>query len=86
VSDRTLIEEIEVAGRELVGRVTELIREGNVRRVIIRKENGEVLLDLPLTAGVAAGGALVAVAPALAAVGAVAALLARVKIEVVRVK
>jgi hypothetical protein len=84
VSERTVVEEIEIAGRELVARVTELVREGNVRKVVIRKENGDVLLDLPLTAGAVAGGALVVVAPALAAIGAVAALLAKVKIEVVR--
>ena len=83
-TDRTWTEEIEVAGRELVDKVKELVREGNVRRVIIRKENGESILEIPLTAGVAVTGGIALFAPIWAALGAMAALLARLKIEVVR--
>jgi hypothetical protein len=81
---KTWAEEFEVAGSELVKRVKELIKEGNVRRLIIRRETGEVLIEIPLTAGVAVGGMLTLLAPALAALGAIAGLLARVKVEVVR--
>lgn len=84
--ERTWTEEIEVAGRELVDRVKELIEQGNVRRLIIRRSTGEVLLELPLTTGVVVGGVLTIFTPVLAALGAMAALLAKVKIEVVRVK
>jgi hypothetical protein len=52
------IEEIELAVDGLNERIKELVREGNVRRLIIRKENGDKLLEIPLTAGVAAGGLL----------------------------
>ena len=65
-------------------RVKELISEGNVRRVIIRNEAGQVLLEVPLTATVVVGGVMTIFAPVLAALGALAALLARVKVEVVR--
>jgi hypothetical protein len=82
--ERTFTETIEVAGGELVDRVKKLIAEGNVRRLIIRNEKGESLLEIPLTAGVVVGGALALVYPVLAALGALAALLARVKIEVIR--
>jgi phage-related minor tail protein len=83
--EHTWIEEIEIAGSELVERIKELIADGNVRRLIIKKPNGDLLLEVPLTAGVAVGGVFTIVAPVLAAIGAMAALLARVKVDVVRV-
>ena len=82
--ERTWIEEIEVAGSQLVDRVKQLVGEGNVRRLIIRNPSGETLLEIPLTAGVVVGGAVTIFAPLLAALGALAALVARVKIEIVR--
>lgn len=48
-------EEFEVAGNKLVEKVQELIAQGNARRIIIRKSDGQPMLDVPLTAGVAAG-------------------------------
>jgi len=84
--ERTWSEEIEVAGHELVERIKQLVAQGNVRRLIIRKPNGERLLEVPLTAGVAVGGAVTIVAPVLAALGAMAALLAQFKVEIVHVE
>ncbi len=77
-------EEIWVAGSELVDRIRELVAEGNVRRLIIRKPDGESLLEIPLTAGVAVGGVVTLMAPVLAAVGALAALVKDFKLEVIR--
>jgi hypothetical protein len=77
-------EQIEVAGSELVERTKELIEESNVRRLIIRTQDDKLLLEVPLTAGVAVGWVVTLVAPVLAALGAMAALLAWVKIEIVR--
>ena len=82
--EHTWTEQIEIAGSELVDRTKELIAEGNVRRLIIRNPDDEKLLEVPLTTGVVVGGAFTIVAPILAALGAMAALLARVKIEIVR--
>jgi len=82
--ERTWTEEIEIAASELVDRVKELIQQGNVRRLIIRSSDDKVLLEIPLTAGVAVGGVLTLFAPLLAALGAMAALLARVKVQIVR--
>jgi hypothetical protein len=82
--EHTFTEQIEIAASDLVDRTKELIEEGNVRRLIIRNQDDEVLLEVPLTAGVVVGGAVTIVAPVLAALGALAALLTHVKIEVVR--
>jgi len=81
---RTWTEEIEVAGTELIDRIKELVKAGNVRRVILRTPDNKLLLEIPLTAGAVAGGMVVLIAPVLAALGAMAALLAKVKIQVVR--
>ena len=77
-------EEVTLAGNQLVEYVKNVISAGNVRRLIIHKPSGEVLLEVPLTAGLAVGGALTAMAPILAALGAMAALLAKVRVEIVR--
>jgi len=82
--DHDWTDEIQVAGSELVERIKKLVADGNVRRLIIRKPNGESLLEIPLTAGVAVGGTVTILAPVLAAIGALAALLAEFKVEVVR--
>ena len=73
-SDRNWTEELTVTGQELVERIKKLVAEGNVRRLIIRKPDGDSLLEIPLTAGVVAGGAVTIMAPVLAALGALAAL------------
>jgi hypothetical protein len=77
-------EEIEIAASDLIATVKKLIAEGNVRRLIIKNTDGQSLLEIPLTAGVVIGGTLVLLAPVLAALGALAALLSKVKIEIVR--
>ena len=64
------MEEFKVSGGKLKERLKELIREGNVRRVILKNPSGRVLLDMPLNAGVVG----VALLPFWAAVAAVAVL------------
>jgi hypothetical protein len=81
---RTFVERIELTGGELVDRIRDLIADGNARRVIIRDNDGDELLTAPLTFGVVAGGLITVAAPLLAAIGALAALVTRVKLEVVR--
>jgi hypothetical protein len=77
-------DEIMVTGNELVARIKKLVADGNVRRLIIRKPSGESLLEIPLTTGVAVGGTVTILAPVLAALGALAALLAEFRVEIVR--
>lgn len=82
--DRDWVEEIEVAGEKLVEQVKELAREGHVRRLRVLEPDGDIAVDVPLTVGAVAGGAVVLAAPVLAVIGAIAAFAAKVKIEVVR--
>lgn len=81
---RTFNEELEVAGNQLVERVKELLEQGNIRRLIIRNSEGRTLLEIPLTFGAVAGGALVFWNPLLAALAVIGALVARLRIEIVR--
>ncbi len=69
-----------VPGSDIVAKVKELIREGNARRIIIKNEKNESILEIPVTIG--AVGALLA--PYLAAVGALAALLTKCTIVVIK--
>jgi hypothetical protein len=73
-------EECKVRGKELVDKVSELIHEGNVRRIILRDEKGNTFLEIPLT--IAAVGVIAA--PILAAVGGLAALASNFQIVVER--
>jgi hypothetical protein len=82
---KTVSEEIEVAGNQLVERIQEIIRQGNVRRLIIRSADDRVILETSLTVGAVAGGALAIVGGLpLAIIAAIAAAVARVKVEIVR--
>ncbi len=74
------VEEFKVKGDELLGRIRELIQEGNVRRVTIRSSEGKTLVEIPLTIGVV--GALIA--PVAAAIGAIAALVTECTVAITR--
>lgn len=76
---RTWEETIRVEGGQLLDQVKKLINEGNVRRIVI-KQGDRTVVEFPLTAGIA----VVLIAPMLAAVGALAALLAECTIVVER--
>jgi len=71
--EKVKTEEFQVNGDELIAKIKELVHEGNIRRVIIKNEAGRTLIDIPLTLGVV--GALLA--PQLAAIGAIAALIVK---------
>ena len=74
------VEEFSINGDELLAKVRQLVREGNVRRLTIKNESGDTLLVIPLTIGVI-GAALL---PVFAAIGALAALATRCTIVVER--
>jgi hypothetical protein len=83
---RTWTEELEVAGSQLVDRVQDLVKQGNVRRIVVRSADDKVILETSLTIGAVAGGVLM-LTPfglPLAILGAIAAVATRVKIEIVR--
>ena len=73
------IREYKVKGGQLVGKVREIIEEGNARRIIIKKED-RVLIEFPLSVGVGGAAAAVLLTPWLAAIGAIAALVTDVHV------
>ncbi|PWD51599.1 hypothetical protein C8046_14055 [Serinibacter arcticus] len=81
---RTRTEEFKVSGENLLAKVKELFAEGNVRRVIIKNDDGRTLLEVPLNAGLAVTTVAAVFAPVLVAVGAIAAMVSSVTVAVVR--
>ena len=79
-SPESQTETFEIKGENLIAKVKELIHQGNIRRIIILDKEGKSLIELPLTLGVVG----VALAPVLAAVGAIAALVTECTIKVER--
>ena len=79
------MEELSVAGVDLVVKLKELKSQGNVRRIIIKKENGEKIAEIPVTLGVIVGGSLLLFAPFIAAVIALTGLFTKVKLEIIRI-
>ena len=75
-------EEFEVSGDVLVSKIKELIHEGNVRRIILKNDEGKTLIEIPLTLGVV-GAVLL---PVWAALGAIAALAVNLTIVVEKVE
>jgi hypothetical protein len=78
--ETTQKDEFKVSGEMMLTKIKELVHEGNVRRIVIKNDAGHVLAEFPLTAGVV-GAILV---PVWAAIGAIAALVADLTIEVER--
>ena len=76
------IEEFQVTGAQLVSAVKDLFHEGNIRRISIRNASGVTLIEIPLVVGLA-GAVLV---PVWAALGALAALLAKCTLVVERIE
>ena len=76
--EKSHTEEFRVDGEKLIGKIKEVIHEGNIRRIIIKDKDGKTLIEIPMTIGVV--GALIA--PQLAAIGAIAALLTEATIVV----
>ena len=75
---KTTQETIKITGEKLLEKTKELIGEGNVRRIIIKDKNDKVLVEFPLTLGVVG----TVIAPTLAAIGALAALVTECSIVV----
>ncbi|GAB1471118.1 hypothetical protein MASR2M66_19960 [Chloroflexota bacterium] len=78
MTERTHTEEFKVDGEKIVAKIKELIHEGKIRKVIIKDKDGKILMEMPMIFGVA--GALIA--PQLAAIGAIAALLTEATVVV----
>ncbi len=75
---RTRTEEFKLDGGMVLDKIKELIHQGNIRRIILKNEEGKTLIEIPLTMGVVG----VALLPVLAAVGAIAAVATRMTVVV----
>ncbi len=71
MAKQTKKESYKIEGINLLEKVKELIKEGNVRRIIVKDKNGKTMIEFPLTIGVVG----TVLAPVLAAIGAIAALI-----------
>lgn len=79
-NEQSTTEEFKVSGEDVINKIKELIKEGNVRSVIIKDKDNKILMQMPLTVGVVG----TVIAPVLAAIGAVVALVAECTIVVER--
>lgn len=84
--ERVRVEEFEISGDRVVAKIKELVREGNIRRISLQNEEGNTLIEIPLTVGVAGAVAAAWLLPVWAAIGAIAALVAKLKVVVERVE
>ena len=83
MTDKGRTEEFEVTFSYLIGKITELVREGNVRQITLRRD-GRTLLQIPLNAGLTIGAITALVAPLVLGVGAIAAVMTKVTVVVER--
>jgi hypothetical protein len=74
----------DVPSQNLIDRIKQLIEEGNARAVRVTTDDGKIFLEIPLTPAAITGGVVVLAAPWLAVLAAIAGLVARVRVEVVR--
>jgi hypothetical protein len=80
--EKVNVEEFTISGNDLTAKVKELIHEGNIRRIIIKNEEGRVLIEIPLTVGVVGGVLSAALFPVVAAVGVIGAMVTHLTIVI----
>jgi hypothetical protein len=80
-AEKIRTQEFQVNGEEVIARIKALLHEGNIRRIILKNDEGKTLFEIPLTVGVV--GAILL--PVWAALGAVAAMATKLTIAVERI-
>jgi hypothetical protein len=75
---KTRTEEFKLSGGEILTKIKEIIHEGNIRRIILKDEQGKTFMEIPLTVGIVGAAFL----PVLAAIGTIAALVSNLTIVV----
>ncbi|MGB3241025.1 MAG: DUF4342 domain-containing protein [Geitlerinemataceae cyanobacterium] len=84
-TEKIRVEEFQIDGDTVVTKIKELIHQGNIRRITLKNEAGHTLIEIPMTVGIVGGAIAVTLAPILAAIGAIGALVARLTITIERV-
>ena len=83
-NEKVTAEEFKISGDVLVTKIKELIAQGNVRRIIIKNEEGHTLIEIPMTVGVIGGVVSAALFPVVAAVGVIGAMVAHLTVVIER--
>ncbi|WP_088243943.1 DUF4342 domain-containing protein [Calothrix rhizosoleniae] len=83
-NEKVTSEEFKISGDLLVAKIKELIHQGNIRRIIIKHEEGNTLIEIPMTVGVIGGVISAAFFPVLAAIGVIGAMVAHLTIVIER--
>lgn len=83
-ADKVTLEELKISGDALVVKVKELIHQGNIRRLIIKNDEGQTLIEIPMTVGVISGFISAVFFPVIAAVGVIGAMVAHLTIVIER--
>ena len=83
-AEKVTLEELKISGDALVAKVKELIHQGNIRRLIIKNDEGQTLIEIPMTVGVIGGVISAVFFPVIAAVGVIGAMVAHLTIVIER--
>ncbi len=83
-TNQVSVEEFSINGDALVSKVKELIHQGNIRRIIVKDEEGQILIEIPFTVGVVGGVVGTLLFPVVAALGAIGALVAHLTVVIER--
>ena len=84
--EKVKVEEFKISGDVLVAKIKELIRQGNIRRIILKNESGQTLIEIPMTVGVIGSAIGAAVFPVIAALGVIGAMVARLTVVIERIE
>jgi hypothetical protein len=82
--EKIAVEEFKITGDALVSKIKDLIHQGNIRRIIIKNEEGHILIEIPMTVGVIGGVLSAALFPVVAAVGVIGAMVAHLTVVIER--
>lgn len=82
--EKIAVEEFKITGDVLVAKIKELLHQGNIRRIIIKNEEGHILLEIPMTVGVIGGVLSAALFPVVAALGVIGAMVAHLTVVIER--
>ncbi len=83
-NDQVTAEEFKISGDVLVAKIKELIAQGNIRRIIIKNEEGHTLIEIPMTVGVIGSVISATLFPVVAAVGVIGAMVANLTVVIER--
>lgn len=86
VSSKVRTEELEISGEKLLSKIKEIIRQGNIRRIVIKNKHQQTLMEIPMTVGVVGSLISVSLFPLFTAVGVIGSMVAQLKIVIERIE